>query len=297
MLTRYEAYKKDDVTVGYHMKHLKPFFQGIMFSQIGNHIIREYTEDRLASYATQGNKKSNRTISPATVRRELDTLSAAFGYARREGHIKEAPYIEKPQASPPKERWLTHNEAGKLLEAASGNKRLLLFIQIAMNTGARPSSILELKWFQVDLDSRLIHFNPAGRKQTKKHRPTVYINDSLLVSLMGAKKRSEYVLGGIKSVKIGFRLACKRAGLTDVTPYTLRHTAITWAIRDGHSLALAGQLAGHRDPRTTMRYAKHDPSFTKDITGSLATGVLLAQNSAKKGKKRQNSTNKMVKKQ
>lgn len=297
MLTRYADYKKADATVGYHMKHLKPFFENIFFSQISNQVMREYAERRSLQRVTRGNKKGDGTVSMATIRRELDTLSAAFGFARREGYIKEVPHIEKPVASPPRERWLTHEEAGKLLVAAQDNKRLLLFIQIAMNTGARPSSILELKWFQIDLPSRLIHFNPEGRAQTHKYRPTVYINDGLLVALKTAKKSSEYVLGGIKSVKHAFRRACERAKIKGVTPYTLRHTAITWAIRDGHSLALAGQLAGHRDPRTTMRYAKHDPSFTKDITSSLATGVLLAQKSAKKGKKPKIAANKRLKKQ
>lgn len=297
MLTRYAEYKKDDATVGYNMKHLKPHFKDMFLSQITNQTIREYSAKRINSKAIRGIDKSARNVSPSTVRRELDTLGAAFGYAKREGYITEVPHIEKPESSQPRERWLTYDEARKLLLAAQTNKRLLLYIVLALNTGARPSSILELKWFQVDLGERLIHFNPEGRKQTHKYRPTIYINDSLLASLLGTKKKSEYVLGGIKSVKHAFRRACERAEIEGVTPYTLRHTAITWAIREGHSLALAGQLAGHRDPRTTMRYAKHDPSFTKAIATTLDTGVLLAQKSAKKGKKRQPSLNKNKRKQ
>lgn len=296
MLERYEE-NKQDATIGYHMKHLKPFFEDMMLSQINNQAIRQYISKRTSQKTTQGKRKSKRNVSPSTVRRELDTLSAAFGYYRREGYIKEVPFIEKPAPSQPKERWLTHDEAGKLLAAAVTNKRLMLFIEIAMNTGARPSSILELKWFQVDLDSRLIHFNPEDRKQTNKHRPTVYINDSLLGSLLSAKMDSEYVLGGIKGVKHTFKRACERAGIEGVTPYTLRHTAITWAIRDGHSLALAGQLAGHRDPRTTMRYAKHDPSFTENITSSLATGAQLAHKIAKNIKNKASASNKRLKNQ
>lgn len=296
VLTRYEEHKINDATVGYHMKHLKPFFKIVTLAQINNALIREYTKHRTSSYATRGRETAKRKVSPATVRRELDTFSAALGLARREGYIKEAPHIEKPPASAPKERWLTYAEAGRLLKAANDNKRLRLFIEIALNTGARPSSILDLKWFQVDLRSRLIHFNPEGRTQTKKHRPTVYINDSLLASLRGAKKKSEYVLG-VKSLKKGFLFACKRAKLKGVTPYTLRHTAITWAIREGHSLALAGQLAGHKDPRTTMRYAKHDPSFTKEITATLDTGQLLAKIRPKNDEKRPEREKKIARKQ
>lgn len=297
MLERYAEYKILDATVGYHMKRLQPFFKDMALSHISNQTIREYTKTRLSHKVTIGREKGEKNVSAATIRRELDTLSAALGYARREGYIKEIPHIEKPKASHPRERWLTHEEAGKLLAAAASNKPLLLFIEIAMNTGARPSSILELKWFQVDLSERLIHFNPEGRQQTHKYRPTVYINDALLSSLLAVKKNSEFVLGGIKRVSKGFKMACERAKLEGVTPYTLRHTAITWAIRGGHSLALAGQLAGHKDPRTTMRYAKHDPSFTSDIVGSLATGVQLAHKMAENSKNAPNTSKKITVKQ
>lgn len=286
MLERYAEYKKLDAAVGYHMKHLKPYFQNMTLAHINNQSVRDYTQHRQSEKVIIGKNKGSKTVSPSTVRRELDTLSAVMGYARREGWIKEVPHIEKPKASRPRERWLTFEETAQLLANAKANKRLLAFIEIALNTGQRPSSILELKWFQVDLDSRLIHFNPEDREQTKKHRPTVYINDSLLPSLQALRKKAknEYVLGGIKNVKHQFRRACERARLEKVTPYTLRHTAITWAVREGHSLALAGQLAGHRDPRTTMRYAKHDPSFTAGVVGSLATGALLAHKMSKKVK-------------
>lgn len=297
MLERYAEHKKEDATVRYHLKHLSPFFKDAALSQINNTLIRDYTAKRLDTYATRGKGKAERKVSPATVRRELDTLSACFGYARREGYIKEVPYVEKPKASRPRDRWLSLKEVSRLLKAAEKNKRLLTFIQIALNTGQRPSSILELKWFQVDLEQRLIHFNPEDRIQTRKYRPTVFINDSLLPTLKALSKKSEYVLGGIKNIKHQFRRACERASLENVTPYTLRHTAITWAVREGHSLALAGQLAGHKDPRTTMRYAKHDPSFTAGVVGSLAIGAQLAHKMSKTVKFRQKRTKKIKGKQ
>ncbi len=299
MLERYEAQRPNDKAVMYTLRHLRPFFKDVALSQFCRATVREYIEHRMNQPVIIGRKKSARTVSRSTVRRELDTLSAALHFAYREGFIAEVPYIEKPAPSKPRERWLTHQEAGQLLAAASSNKRLLAYIEIAMNTGARPSSIMELKWFQVDLEKRLIHFNPEEREQTRKFRPTVYINDSLLPTLqrLHDKKNSEYVLGGIKSVKHQFKRACERSKLVGVTPYTLRHTAITWAVREGHSLALAGQLAGHKDPRTTMRYAKHDPSFTEGVVGALATGAQLAHNFAEQVKNEKKATKKVARKQ
>ncbi|MDR9429024.1 MAG: hypothetical protein RI553_13075 [Salibaculum sp.] len=36
-----------------------------------------------------------------------------------------------------------------------------------------------------------------------------------------------------------FRRAVERAGLEDVTPHTLKHTAVTWAFMKGMSLEMA----------------------------------------------------------
>lgn len=281
------------------MKHLQPFFKNMAASHVCNQVIRDYTAHRLGQKAIRGTQKSDRFISPQTVRRELDTLSAAFGYARKEGHIKETPYIERPNPAPPRQRWMTYIEFGKLLKAAENHEMLSAFLQLAINTSARPSSIYQLKWFQVDMEAKVIHFNPEGRQQTRKHRPSVSINTSLYECLKKLRKNadSEFVLGGVKSLKKSFKNACDEAGIDGVTPYTLRHTAQTWIVRDGHGLAHAGQVAGHKDPRTTMRYVKHDPSFTKGATDSLATGVKLAQKMAKGGKKHSNRAKEKVKKQ
>lgn len=292
MLLRYAEHKKDDATVGYHMKHLQPFFKDMRMSQLCNQAFRDYRLQRQNAKLTIGKLKINKHPSPSTIRRELDTFSAAMGYARREGYIKELPHIEKPPASPPREKWLTHEEFEKLLDASNGS--LKLYLQIAINTAARPSAIYALKWFQVDFNRLMIHFNPEGRAQTRKHRPSVSINKTLLPALKAAKGNSEYVLGGVKSLKKAFAIACARAELKDITPYVLRHTAITWAVQAGHSLANIGQIAGHKDPRTTMRYTKHDPNSTRAITDTLSAGQVLAKKKPKKGKNTQNRTKKSV---
>lgn len=300
MLDRYKASKPDDAAIGYHLKHLKPKLGDLLISQLSRATITEkYIEPRLCEKTILGKNQGNKVVSAATVRRELDTLSAAIHYAKREGYLSEVPFIDKPAASPPRERWLTHHEVSALFTAAAHNKNLTAWLHLAICTAARPAAILQLKWFQVDLEKRLIHFNPDGRKQNKKHRPTVYINDSLMEFLPAwlKKCRSEYVCGGVNSVRMAFNRACQKAEIKGATPYTLRHTAITWAVRDGHSLALAGQLAGHKDPRTTMRYAKHDPSFTEGVVSSLATGAQLAHKIAEKSKNPPSGQEKRKKKQ
>lgn len=298
LLERYKATREKDMALEYNLRNLTPYFKDHAVSQITRHSVNDYIEHRLKQKVVVGKNKGNRTVSPATVKRELDMLGAAMNFAKREGLINEVPYFEKPKPSKPRDRWLTQEEVVKLFKA-SPNDNLTAFLHLAINTASRPSSILELKWFQVDMEKRLIHFNPPDREQTKKYRPTVYMNDSLAEFLKAWRKKSksEYVCGGAKSLKKSFKQACTNAKIVGATPYTLRHTAVTWVIREGFSLALAGQLAGHKDPRTTMRYAKHDPSFTSGVVTALASGAQLAHKIAKKRKNNKKSPKKNKRKQ
>jgi integrase len=282
----------------YNLRNLTPYFKDYAVSQLTRHSVNDYIDHRLNQPVVIGRSKGKRTVSPSTIKRELDMLGAALNFAKREGLIREVPYFEKPKASKPRERWLTPEEVQKLF-TASPTDNLTAFLHVSINTAARPSSVLELKWFQIDLEKRLIHFNPPEREQTKKYRPTVYINDSLLAFLNAWRRKckSEFVCGGVKSLKKSFRQACMKAKIKGATPYTLRHTAVTWVVRDGFSLALAGQLAGHKDPRTTMRYAKHDPSFTSGVVTALASGAQLAHKIAKSGKKAKTAPKKSKRKQ
>ena len=52
--------------------------------------------------------------------------------------------------------------------------------------------------------------------------------------------------------------ACQRAGLPEVGPHRLRHTAATQMLRAGSSLREVGQVLRHRDSEVTSIYAKVD---------------------------------------
>jgi integrase len=139
-----------------------------------------------------------------------------------------------------------------------------LFILIGLYTGARKGAILELRWLQVDLERGRIDFNPPGRKRTSKGRPVIPIPRGLLWFLKSARKRGGdmgYVVNRdgapVGDIKRGFATACDKAGLDDVTPHTLRHTAGTWMAQAGVPMwEIAGYL-GHSHERTSELYSHH----------------------------------------
>jgi DNA invertase Pin-like site-specific DNA recombinase len=58
-----------------------------------------------------------------------------------------------------------------------------------------------------------------------------------------------------------FEGACRRAGLTDVTPHTLKHTAITWAIQKGLSVEDAADYFDTSAETIRKVYCHHSPAY------------------------------------
>ena len=86
--------------------------------------------------------------------------------------------IDKPE---PKARDVipTFEQLASLLDT-EGSEVLRRYDILALNTWARPESILELRLKgQVEFDNGLLNLNPRGRKQNKKHRPTIRLTDNL----------------------------------------------------------------------------------------------------------------------
>ena len=227
-------------------------------------------------------------IGDGTIGRELAVLRAALRLAKGEGLIRDVPMLPMPERPPPRDRWLSRDEADRLIAAAI-EAHIGLFILIALHTAARCGAILGLRWRQVDLDSGLIDFNVAGRR-TAKGRAVVPINDTLRAALLSARETRERLCltkgrsrdatdelviqwrgRPVRSVARGVAAACRRAGLAGVTPHVFRHTAATWLAKAGVAIERIAQYLGHTNSAITERvYAKHQPDWLRDAARALA---------------------------
>ena len=229
--------------------------------------------------------EARRGRAPGTVRRELGCLSAAVNYCVREGFLTHAPPVTLPAKPPPRERWLTRSEAAALLGAARAEPKarlhLPLFILIGLYTGARRSAILGLRWTPnteggwVDLERGRIDFNPVAHVQTNKRRARVPIPRRLMTFLRYARARAtcDYVVScegrKVASVKRSFATALHGAGLDDVTPHTLRHTATTWLVQRGVPLWQVAGFVGASVETIERVYAHHAPDFLEGARTAL----------------------------
>lgn len=245
------AWKQAEATFG----HLRP-------DQITRELCREYRDKRYAA----GRK-------PNTVRKELEVVRAALNFHKKGA----AAVFELPSPPPPKERYLSRDEARALLRAARPFPHIRAFIALSLATAARQSALLELTWDRVDFERRRITLALGDDKdEDRKRRATVPMNRRayrylrVLRELATCNHVIEWGGHRVLSVKKGFRAACDRAGIKGVTPHILRHTAASWMAERGVDMFRISRFLGHSDTKVTeRRYAKLHPSFLADAAEAL----------------------------
>lgn len=257
---------------GYHKQVPGQAKRTALYAELGSKTPAAIDQAVCETYAA---KRARAKIRPSTIHTELGLLRSALLWAKRAKWITEAPEVHRPEPSPPRDRWLTPEEAVALINGA-GSKHIRLFILLALYTGARRGAILELTWDRVDLEQDRIDFTAPGRLTGRKKRSEVPIQASLRSALLAAfsARLSDHVIEfagqPVKSVKRGFREAVTRARLERVTPHTLRHTAATWAAQEGAPLWEIAGMLGHTTTEITQRvYAKHHPDFLKRAAGAI----------------------------
>jgi len=225
-----------------------------------------------------------RRAKPGTIWLELNLLRTAIGFAVRKKLVPASakPDLDFPEPPEARDRWLRVDEARKLFtEIAAARKgerlsRLERFAWIALETAARKAVIERLTWDQVDLEARVIHYHRAGDRRTKKRRPSVPISDSLLPILQQAyaERVSNLVLDRTQELNDELTRAAKRAGVPDVTPHVLRHTAATWMARRGVPLFTIAGVLGNTLAMVERVYAKHCPEGLADAVNLISVGAL-----------------------
>jgi integrase len=250
--------------------NLKGYFEDMRADQIGQQQISDY--GRLRSVGKVG---SGRARSSGTLRRELNMLKAALHHAAKTKRITLAdiPYIPMPTAPGAKDLWLTEIEADQFVDASKEcSERARLFVAIAINTASRRAAIETLRWEQIDLDHRLISFNPQGRAQSRKRRVPVPINAALLAELLRvpAENRVGFVLGHAGGITRHLETVCRKATANtgnrkfmSVTPHTLRHTWATLAARSGVDPYMIAGILGDTLATVQNNYLHHCPDHLR----------------------------------
>jgi len=101
---------------------------------------------------------------------------------------------------------------------------------------------------------------------------TVPLNATVRVALDRLPRTGACVFAPLRSV-CRFRTACRKAGLTGVTPHTLRHTFATRLIANGVDLRTVQELGGWAQIEMLERYGHVTTARKAEAVERLSTTV------------------------
>ncbi|MCM2503896.1 site-specific integrase [Aureimonas altamirensis] len=253
----------------------------------------DMTPDQILGPKCREFTKARGTDSGA--RRDLAILQAAVNFYKKEYGLKADTVVTLPKKSRSRERWLTRDEAARLIWAvwrdrtiAKKQKRrhLARFILIGLYTGTRHRAILGLQWQandtggHIDLANGVMYRRSAAEEESKKRRPAIRIPQRLLAHLerwQRIDKGIPYVVHyhgkPIDRLESSFRAAREGARLdADVVPHCLRHTAVTWQMQAGVPMNEIAGFAGMTMQMLEDVYGHHHPDHQQSIASTRLGG-------------------------
>jgi integrase len=237
---------------GGESRYLRPLL--VYFGQEKLSAIDQAAIERCAALLKPG-------AATSTINRQVHTpISSVLKHAAARGCCEFRP-IERPKQPKGKTRWLTFEEAGRLISSASVHSAPLLTFMLY--TGARVAEAVYLQWDQVNLTRRHVVFldTKNGTDRGVPLHPMALAALANLPHRRGAVFRKpdgrSYPLKpeGGGQIKKAFAGACRRAGIKGATPHTLRHTWATWHYQEHRDLARLMELGGWKTLAMVQRYA------------------------------------------
>ena len=249
--------------------------------------------------------KETGTIAQSTVDKDLRMLRACLNDSVRRRYVTGVlPFkIASPEFAP-RDQWLTPGEVERMLvlcekHLVAGTKKKVWtdrnhmrgFILISAVTGARKAAVLSLTWDQVyiptsddlpkgvpvyDFAKDAVEGKPYidfGAGSGNKRRPVFPIGHSPALMrwlLFESSSGSEYVITRhgkpLADIKKGLAILLAEAKIKkDVTPHSLKHTAITWMVQAGVPFSTISDLTKTSEKILKKHYSHHRPDYHAEL--------------------------------
>jgi len=242
--------------------------------------LRSIKRGEITSWHTEIGKKHGKV----TANRSWELLRTIFNWAIKNGHwagdnpariMKDDRFKEYAR-----DKYITEEQMPNFLKvlATEPNRDLRDFVIISLFTGARRGDVLNMRWDQINGNVWTV----PNRKKPE-HPYVVRLEQEVLDQLEDRKNDSEWVFpshsesGHLESVKRGWKEFLKRAKLTDIRVHDLRRTLGSWQANQGVSLEIIGKSLGHRDSRSTKRYAQLQNQVAHDSVHQATRAMLAAK--------------------
>ncbi len=221
----------------------------------------------------------------ATVARKIAALKSLFGYLHAENVISDNPaeQLVSPRVGRSLPRTLSIDEVDRLLEQPAYTDtpeatRDLAMIEMLYATGMRVSEFVSLDLSSIELQGNHASVRCVGKGRRERlipiHQVAVgalsrYLREARPKLARGRREAALFInRRGERLTRQGvwliIRNYAEEAGISNVTPHTLRHSFATHMLRGRASLRNVQQMMGHANITTTQLYTQLTDEHIRD---------------------------------
>jgi len=205
------------------------------------------------------------TCKPATINRDLSRLRRMLNVAvewelLEKSPLKNLKFLRENNA---RTRYLTIEECQRLISSCIA-PHIRAIVTIALHSGMRLGEILNLQWQDLDLRSRFILIRDSKNGEGRPVPMDLAVYE--LLSAYPHRPGTDLIFSSSKGkrltdIHIGFKNACKRAGILDFKFHDTRHSYASAFVQAGGDIFTLQRLLGHKTPSMTQRYAHLSISY------------------------------------
>ena len=233
-----------------------------------NQLLKDLTFAQLEQYAQTrltepSPSKPGRTITPKTVKEELNLLRNIMNRAHRQELVSRLPFNTFPtiKVDNVRKRIFEEDEFERLLAACP--MWLGRIVQMAHGTGMRQNEILQLEWSEVDFKTGFVRLR-ASKTKTDEARSVRLLPDvlqmlheiprSIHTTRVFLSKTGKPIQNWDGRCVLAWQKAIQQAGIIDATFHDLRHDFVTRAMRNGNASHVVMKQVGHKTDAMLRRY-------------------------------------------
>lgn len=222
--------------------------------------------------------------SRSTLARRTAAARAFSTWAYRQGYIGQdvATRLKAPKVNRPLPNVVRGERAAELVEADTADDahpaehlRDRAILELLYATGMRVGELAGLDTADIELARGLARVTGKGNKQRVVpfgKEATIALNEWLEFGRSEIAKVDDALFVGTRGSRIDQRQVRRvvehaglRAGVADISPHTLRHTAATHMLEGGADLRVVQEMLGHSSLQTTQIYTHVSAQRLKSV--------------------------------
>ena len=256
-----------------YKNYILPYFKTLDFENISKNDIQIFS-NQLKKTKSLIKKE---LISDKTINNILNFLKTLIKYAFKNDYIKNdfSKYIQLLEIDNARERFLNKDEIKLLFDYSKGDETLYLRFKLALNTGARLATLLNIHKKDIDFTHDLLTLKDFKNNSTykafltddlkallEKRVNSLKPNDKLFISNPERRLRAKLDELFNKDIDDNDRK-------NKIVFHSLRQTFASHLAINGTPIFTIQKLMNHKDIRMTLRYAKLSPDSGREAVINL----------------------------